>query len=120
MTAKAGRGKNTRCRFTNGDFFQTFDRLWATLHQVLHRQWLDLFTIISSPRNFAERLYCDVSLPPSYLSCLVSSSSPVTYSIYSHTNYIHTFIHQILSYIHICTHPCVHSMCTISIHTWLH
>jgi len=55
-----------------------------------------------SARKFAECLYCDVSPPPSYLSCLVSSSSPVTYS---HTNHIHTFIHPyintfIYSYIH--------------------
>ena len=58
-----------------------------------------------STRKFAECLYCDVSPPPSYLSCLVSSSSPVTYSIYNHTNYIHTSIHSyinifIYSYIH--------------------
>ncbi len=47
MTAKAGRGENSLRRFTDGDFFQNFDQPWATLCQVLHRQWLDLFTVIS-------------------------------------------------------------------------
>jgi len=58
-----------------------------------------------STRNIAECLYCDVSPPPSYLSCLVLSSSPVTYSIYSHTSYIHTFI---LFYIHTVLHSSIH------------
>jgi hypothetical protein len=73
----------------------------ATLCRVLHHQWLNLFTIISSPRKLAECLYCDVSPPPilPVLSCFIES--PVIYSSYNHTfiqSYINTFTY---SYIHI-------------------
>ena len=62
---------------TNGDFFQTFGQQWAlSLRGIdryfvpgLPRQWLDLFTITSSPRKFAECLHCDVS-PPHILPIL--------------------------------------------------
>jgi len=125
MIVEACRGKNSLRQFTNGDFFQTFDQPLATLCQVLHRQWLDLFTVISLQGSLLSVCTATSVHPPSYLSCLVSSSSPVTYSIYSHTNYIHTFIHpyihtSILSYVHIYTHSCVHIIYTTSIHTWLH
>ncbi|KEH28161.1 hypothetical protein MTR_5g070595 [Medicago truncatula] len=59
MTAEAYQWKDTLCRFTNGDSFHTFLSIMG-----LYRQRLDLFTIISSPRKFAECLYCDVSPPP--------------------------------------------------------
>jgi len=78
----------------------------ATLCQVLHRQWLDLFMIISSPRKFVECLYCNVDPLPILLvlSRLVESICNIQY-IYNHTRYIHTFIHPhintfIYSYIH--------------------
>ncbi|KEH17627.1 hypothetical protein MTR_0004s0350 [Medicago truncatula] len=72
MTAKAYQWKNTLRQFTNGDFFQTFYQQWAypRRHELLpcdrflHCQRLDLFTMVSSPRKFAECLYCDVSPPP--------------------------------------------------------
>jgi len=105
MTAKAGRGKNTLCQITNGDFFQNFDRSWATLCQVLHRQWLDLFTVISLQGSLPSVCTMMSLRLLSYRSCLASSSPSVIYSIYSQTNYIHTFIHPyintfIYSYIH--------------------
>jgi len=49
----------------------------ATLYQVLPRQRLDWFTIIPSPRMFVECCTAMSVRLPSYLFCLVSSSSPV-------------------------------------------
>ena len=50
---------------------------------------------------------------PSYLSCLVSSSSPVTYNIYNHTTYIHTFLSPYnLTFIH--------TLILSRIHTFMH
>jgi hypothetical protein len=71
---------------------------------------LDLFTVVSSPRKFAECLYCDVSLPPilPILSCFIES--PAIYSSYSHTSHIHTFTHTFIqSYIDtlILSHICI-------------
>jgi len=126
MIAKAHQRKNTLRRFTNGDSFQTFDQQWAisqeasvvTLCQILHCQWLNLFTIIPSPWKFAECLYCNVDpLPISLvLSCLIKSICHIQY-MYNHTSYIHT---SILSYVHIYTHSCVQNIYTTSIYTWLH
>jgi len=88
----------------------------ATLCLVLHRQWPDLFTIIPSSRKFAECLYCDVSPPPILPVLSRSIESPLTYSIYSHTNYIHTFIHPYINtfmYSHIqayTTHTYIHNI----------
>jgi len=101
MTAEACQRKNTLCRFTNGDFFQTFDQQWAlsqeasvsTLCQVLHRQWPDLFTITSTPRKFAECLYCAVSPLPILHVLSRSIESLVTYSLYDRSSHIHTFMH---------------------------
>ena len=128
MIAKAHQRKNTLRRFTNGDSFQTFDQQWAisqeasvvTLCQILHCQWLNLFTIIPSPRKFAKCLYYNDDPFPilPVLSHLVESIYLIQYI---HSYKLHSYIHRsILSYIHICTHSCVHSICTISIHTWLH
>ena len=55
---------------------------------------------------------------PSYMFCLVSSSSPVicnytVVQLYSHTSHIHSYIHTIIL-------SCIHNIYTISIHTWLH
>jgi len=71
MTAEARQWRNTLRWSTNGDFFQTFGQQWAlSLGSIdryfvpgLPRQWLDLFTITSSPRKFAECLYYNVSSP---------------------------------------------------------
>jgi len=76
----------------------------ATLYRVLPRQRLDLFTIISSPRKFAECLYCNVSPPPilhvlsrfiEFTRHMQSYSRTIIYSLYIHTLiqlYIHTLI----------------------------
>jgi len=77
----------------------------ATVCQVSHRQWPDLFTITSTPRKFAECLYCDVSLPPILHIMSCSIESPVICSLYGRSNHILTFIHScihtsILSYTH--------------------
>jgi len=86
----------------------------ATACQVSCHQWPDLFTIISTPRKFAECLYCAVSPPPilHVLSC--SIKSPVICSLYGRSSHIHRFIHScihtsILSYIHTYqfTHACI-------------
>ncbi|KEH32662.1 hypothetical protein MTR_4g133385 [Medicago truncatula] len=50
----------------------------ATLCQFLHRQRLDLFTIVSSPRKFAECLYCYISPPPILPVLSRFVESPVT------------------------------------------
>ena len=86
----------------------------ATLYRVLPRQWLDLFTIISSPRKFAECLYYDVS-PPTILPVLSRFieftchmklyGRTLVYSLYSQTSHIHSYIHTIiLSYMNTFTH----------------
>jgi hypothetical protein len=51
----------------------------------------------------------------SYLSCLVSLSSPVTYILYSHTSYIHTFIQ---SDIHIIIHSYINTFPYSYIHAY--
>jgi len=81
----------------------------ATLYQVLHRQWPDLFTIVPSPRKFVECLYCNVSPPPilPVLSRLVESIYHIQY-IYNHTSYIHTFVH-----------PCINTFICSYIHTFM-
>jgi hypothetical protein len=125
MTAEAYQWKNTLRRFTNGDFFQTLDQQWAlspgasaaTLCQVLPRQRLDLFAILSSLRNSAECLYYDVSLPPilPVLSCLSSHRSYTVHT--NHTSYIHTFMH---SYIHAFIQSYIHTLILSHIHTLMH
>jgi len=112
----------------------TFSRLWvnnelysqetsvATLYRVLPRQRLDLFTIISSPRKFAECLYCDVSPPPilPVLSCFIEFachmqvySRTVIYNLYSHTNHIHSYIHTI-------THSYINTFITYTQYQFIH
>ena len=86
----------------------------ATLYQVLPRQRLDLFTIISSPRKFAECLNCDVTPPPTLhvlsrfieFTCHIQIySRTIIYSLYSQASHIHsynyTFIHE---YFHTLVH----------------
>jgi hypothetical protein len=88
----------------------------ATLCRVLHRQRLDLFTIISPLRKFAECSYCDVSLPPilPVLSRFIESS--VIYSLYSRTNYIHAFIQ---SYIRTFIHSHIHTQHMHNINSYM-
>jgi len=62
---------------------------------------------------------------PSYMSCLVSSSSPVMvqlYSLYSHTSYIHTVIQVtfIHSYIYTFVQFYIHTFLLSLIHTFMH
>ncbi|AES75787.1 hypothetical protein MTR_6g059610 [Medicago truncatula] len=59
--------------------------------RFLHRQRLDLFTIVSSPRKFAECLYCDISPPPILPVLSRFIELPVLQS-YSRTSC--TFIHS--------------------------
>jgi len=95
----------------------------ATLYWVLPRPRLDLFTIISSPRKFAECLYCDVSPPPilPVLSRFVEFTChmqlyncTVIYSLYSHTNHIHSYIRHIYTFIHRYFHIFIHIIYTAS------
>jgi len=89
----------------------------ATLYQVLPRQQLDWFTIIPSPRMFVECCTAMLVRLPSYLFCLVSSSSPVicgytvvqssTVRSFIQITFIHTIIH---SYINTFTHLCIHNI----------
>jgi len=91
-----------------------------TLCQVLHHRWLDLFTIISSPRKFVECLYCDVSPPPILPVLSRFIESHLSYTVcqsYKLHSYIHTLV---LSYVHIYTHSCVQNIYATSIYTWLH
>jgi hypothetical protein len=111
-------GRTLRVGLQNGDFFQILlvnnglypqEAFVATLCLTLPRQRLDWFTIISSPRKFVECLCCDVSPPPVLPVLSRFIKSPVIYTSYSHTNYIHTFIH---SYIH--------TLILSHIHTFIH
>jgi hypothetical protein len=122
MTVEAGRSTlcaglqmaiSSRLVVNNG--FSPYEALIVTLCWVLHRQRLDLFKIVSSPRKFAECLYCDASSPP--ILPVLSGSIKFTCHVqfiqsYKLHSYIHTIIH---SYINIFTYS--H---TISIHRWLH
>ena len=120
MTSEARQWRNTLRWSTNGDFFQTFDpqmatssRLLvnnglytqetsvATLCRVLPCQRLNLISIISYPRKLAECLYCDVTPPPilpvlsrfiEFTCHMQLYSRTVIYSLYNHTNHIHTLI----------------------------
>ena len=96
-------------RPTNGDFFQTFGQQWALplggidryLVSGLPRQWLDLFTITSSLRKFAECLYCDVTPPPilPVLSHFIEFTCHM--QLYRRTVIQVTFIHKFIQlYIH--------------------
>jgi hypothetical protein len=127
-------------------FFQTFRQQWAlspgasaaTLCQFLHCQWLELLTIISYPRKFAECSYCDVSLPP-ILRLVSSHRVHLSHTVYTviqvtiHTiiyscnhTFIHSYIHTsirsynltfILSHVHTFMHTRhIHNV----IHTWLY
>ena len=107
----------------------TSSRLWVnnelypqetsivTLYRVLPRQWLNLFTIISSPKKFAKCLYCNASPPPilpilsrfiEFTCHMQLYSRTVIYSLYNRTNHIHSYkvyIHtSILSRIHTFMH----------------
>jgi len=77
----------------------------ATLYQVLPHQRLDLFTIILSPRKFAECWYYDVTPPPIlhvlsrfiefHLSyAIIQSYSHLWFVVqsYEQVTFIHTFI----------------------------
>jgi len=78
----------------------------ATIYRVLPRQRLDLFTIISSPRKFAECLYCDVTPPPilpvlSHRVSLIICNYTVVQSSTVYTVIQVTFIHTLIQlYIH--------------------
>ena len=72
----------------------------VTLYRVLPRQRLNLSTIMSSPRKFAECLYCDITPPPilpvlfrfiEFTCHMQLYSRTVLYSLYSHTNHIHSY-----------------------------
>jgi len=69
---------------------------FATLCRVLHRQRLDLFTIIPSRRKLAECWYCDVGPLPSLPVLSRFIESPVILQFiqsYKLHSYIYTFIH---------------------------
>jgi len=118
---------------TNGDFFQTFGQQWALplggidryLVPGLPRQWLDLFTITSSPRKFAECLYCDVTPPPILpvlshfieFTCHMQLCSRTVIQSYKSHSFIHSYNY---TSIHQYFHMYIHNIYTISIHTSLH
>jgi hypothetical protein len=83
----------------------------------LPHQRFDLSIIVSSPRKFAECLYCDVSPPPNLpvVSCLIEFTCHVQFiQSYKLHSYIHTLI---LSRIHTFIYTQhIHNI----IHTWLH
>ena len=84
----------------------------ATLCRVLHRQRLDLFTIISSPRKFAECLYCDGSPPPILHVLSRFIELPVTFSPYKS--------YKLHSYIHAFIQSYIHTLILSHIHTLMH
>jgi hypothetical protein len=87
------------------DFWSTMGSIprrhqWLPCVVASPHQWLNLFTIISSPRKFAECLYCDVSSPPilHVVSCLIEFTCHVQFI---QSNKLHSYIHTfILSHIH--------------------
>jgi len=92
----------------------------ATWYQVLPRLQFGLFTITSSPRKFAECLYCNVTPPPilpvlshfiEFIRHVQLYSRAVLYNLYSHTDHIHSYIHTIThSYINTFTHQRIHNI----------
>jgi len=82
----------------------------ATLCQDLHRQWLDLFTIIPFPRKYVECLYCAV-IPLSILSCFVSF-----HRVTRHIQFIWSFKSH--SYVHGFMHPHINTFMYSHIHAY--
>ena len=86
----------------------------VTQYRVLPRLQSNLFTITSSPRKFAECLYCNVTPPPilpvlsrfiEFIRHVQLYSRTVIYGSYSHTNHINSYIHTIIhSYINTLIH----------------
>jgi len=78
---------------------------------------------VSNGSNYPQGCHLQCRLPSAVLQnqsalilpslVFVSPSSSITYNTCSHTSYIHTFIHTFI-------HQYFHSICTTSIHTWLH
>ncbi|AES81028.1 hypothetical protein MTR_7g087790 [Medicago truncatula] len=89
--------------------------------RFLHRQRLDLFTFVSSPRKFAECLYCDVSPSPILLVLSRFIESHVIYShavIHSHS---HTFTHSYNhAFINIFTYSYVYTYTSYAQHQFTH
>ena len=72
---------------------------------MLPRLQLDLFTITSSPRKFAECLYCNVTPPPilhvlshfiEFIRHVQLYNRTVIYGSYRHTNHINSYIHTLI------------------------
>jgi len=118
MTAEARQWRNTLRWSTNSNFFQTFGQQWAypqetsvaTWYRILPHLQLSLFTMTSSPRKFAECLYCNVT-PRSHLTCfcLVSSSSSAicNYTVVQSST-VHTVIQ--ITFIHTFIQLCIHTL----------
>jgi len=109
--------------FWLNDGFSPQEASVATLCRVLPRQRLDLFTNILSPRKFAECLYCDITPPPilpvlsrfiEFTCHMQLYSRTVIYSLYSHTNHIHSYIRHIYTFIHRYFHIFIHIIYTAS------
>ena len=136
MTAEARQWRNTLRWSTNGDFFQTLSQQWALSPRDTSCYLISGFTP-SAARLVHNNIISKEDLPsvctamslrlPSYMFCLVSSSSLVICNytvVQSSTVYTVkqvTFIHTIThSYMNIFTHQCIHNIYTKSTHTWLH
>jgi len=133
MTAKACRGMNPLRRFTNGDFFQTFNQPWAVSPTGISCHRVPGFIPPMAQfvhNNINSKEVCQVFVlrrqSTSILPVLSRSiESPVTYNLYNHSGHIHTFMH---SCIHTSILSCIHTFkrtqrtrtYTISIHTQLH
>jgi hypothetical protein len=102
MTVEACKGKALRAGLQMATSSRLLVKQWVCspggiscyLVPNLPHQQLNLFTIISSSRKFAECLYCDVSPPPILPILSRFIKSLVIYSGYSRTSYIHTFMHS--------------------------
>jgi len=129
MTTEACRRKNTWCRFTNADFFQTFDRQWAISPRGISCYLVLGFTpstarfvrdnIISKEVCRVFKLQCRST---SYLTSLVSPRRVhLSHTIYEQSyklhSYIHTFIHQ---YFHMFIYAHIHAYTTYTQHQSTH
>ena len=127
-TLCAGLQMATSSRLLINNGLSPQEESFATLCQVLHHQWLNLFTIISSIWKLVECLYYDINPLPILPVLSRSIESPVVNSytvtwsykvvhLYNRTFIRVTFIHP---YINTFTYSHIHAYTTYAQHQFIH
>jgi len=142
MTAEARQWRNTLRWSTNDDFFQTLSQQWAFSPKDISCYLIPGFTSSAArlvhnntiSKDVCRVLYCDVSPPPilpvlsrfiEFACHMQLYSRTVIYSLYSHTNHIHSYkSHSFIQITFIHTNHIrsykSRSFIQLYIHTWLH